>query len=102
MVISVWVWAKDQAHVEVNMIFLMVYPIFCHTMLEQAARSSKTLVDDFLLIKIIWVTSIERGSDVGISIMQDVSRGRCVFYTSLYVWHESVSLCFVCVWLSGA
>ena len=29
--------------------------------------------------------SIERGSDAGISIMQDVSRGRCVFYTSLYV-----------------
>lgn len=67
MVISVWVWAKDQA------------------MLEQAARSSKTLVDDFLLIKIIWVISIETGIDVGISIMQDVSRGRCVFYTSLYV-----------------
>lgn len=48
MVISVWVWAKDHAHVEVNMIFLMVYPILCHTVLEQAARSSKTLVDDFL------------------------------------------------------
>lgn len=85
MVISVWAWAKDQADVEVSMIFLMVYPIFCHTMLEPGARSSKTLVDDLFLIKIIWFMSIERGSDAGISIMQDVSRSRCVFYTSLYV-----------------
>lgn len=29
--------------------------------------------------------SIKRVSDAGTSIMQDVSRGRCVFYTPLYV-----------------